>query len=704
MNRAKGMGMKMEFSNCWLQYQRLSNLNQTELELFIIVQGNGLKRRAFFQPEKITECDSHLIFEQPDGMGVIMKSIVEELTYAFETLYGRKIRCVSSENTFRSGILLIIDKSMQIGKEGYHIECADGTCIISARSEAGLLYGTFSLLRNLQVQQVTNFDDWTCREEKEPYNPLRMLNHWDNLDGSIERGYSGKSFFFNENEVLINERTKAYARMIASVGINAVVINNVNVKGAATELISERYYEKLQGMMDCFDAFGIKLYLSINFAAPIELSDLNTSDPCDEKVRSWWVDKSKEIWRYLPKLGGFLVKADSEGRPGPFTYGRTHADGANMLAKAVEPFEGLIIWRCFVYNCQQNWRDRKTDRARAGYDNFMPLDGLFADNVILQIKNGPMDFQVREPLSPLFGGLTNTNMMLEVQIAQEYTGQQRHVCYLIPWFKQILNFNTYCSDKNGRIADIISGRTYNNANCGIAAVANTGNDFNWTGHDFAAANLYGFGRLAFDMELSSEDIANEWILQTFGSKEKVKENILKILIMSWPAYEKYTSPLGIGWMVKPNIHYGPDVDGYEYDRWGTYHRADHKGIGVDRTAKGTGYCSQYKEPLASIYSDKATCPEELLLFFHHVEYEYILSTGKTVLQHIYDTHFEGANEVEQFLDLWKELQGLLMEDIYQRTLQRLIHQKEHAREWCDVINSYFYRKTGIADQNGRSIY
>lgn len=667
----------MEYTNCWLQYQRISDGNESILALF------------------------------SDSDGIIIKNAIKELRNAFLLLYGRRVKKVSNENSYnkaKSGINLHLDVSMKLASEGYRINCYNGKCIISAATEVGLMYGVFALLRRLQINKVNDFDTWSYLEEKEPSNPIRMLDHWDNLDGSIERGYSGKSFFFCDNKILINERTKAYARMIASMGINSVAINNVNVAGAATELISDRYYGKLQMISKIFASFGIKLFLSINFASSIELGGLETADPCDNRVCSWWKEKAKEIWKNIPDMGGFLVKADSEGRPGPFTYGRTHADGANMLAEAIKPFGGIVIWRCFVYNCQQDWRDTKTDRARAGYDNFMPLDGMFADNVILQIKNGPMDFQVREPVSPLFGGLKKTNMMLEVQIAQEYTGQQRHVCYLIPWFKEVLSFNTYCNEKHGTVAEIVGGKTYGNTNCGMVAVTNTGNDINWTGHDLAAANLYGFGRLAFDTELSAEDIAKEWIIQTFGHVEKVHETVLKILMMSWPAYEKYTSPLGIGWMVKPNVHYGPDVDGYEYDRWGTYHKADHKGIGMDRTDKGTAYCRQYNEPLASIYADRNKCPEELLLFFHHVEYDYVLSSGKTVIQHIYDTHYEGAAEAEQFLNMWRQLQGLMDNDIYQRVLERLIHQKDHAKEWSDVINSYFYRKTGIVDQHGRPLY
>lgn len=665
----------MEYTNCWLQYEKISDVNHNNIKIYAQTEGT------------------------------ILKNAVKELVLAFDCLYGRKAEVFYNEMPDKAdGISLRLDPEFKLGSEGFKLEAKGGSCCVTALTEVGLLYGVFALIRNIRVQMQDDFDKFSLTLEQKPSNPFRMLNHWDNMDGSIERGYSGNSFFFENEEVVINERTWEYARLAASVGINAVVINNVNVRGMATWLISDKYYDKLKAMSEIFASYGIKLYLSINFAAPIEMGGFDTSDPCDERIKEWWRKKAQEIWANIPEFGGFLVKADSEGRPGPFTYGRTHADGANMLADAVRPYGGLVIWRCFVYNCQQDWRDLKTDRARAGYDNFMPLDGKFADNVILQIKNGPMDFQVREPVSPLFGGLKKTNAMLEVQIAQEYTGQQRHVCYLIPWFKEILNFKTYCGKEADTVADIVSGRTYNNTNCGIVAVANTGNDKNWTGHDLAAANWYGFGRLAFDTELTAEEIAKEWIIQTFGYNNKVMETVFTILMKSWPAYEKYTSPLGIGWMVKPNHHYGPDVDGYEYDRWGTYHKADHKAIGVDRTPNGTGYTTQYNEPLASIYADKSRCPQELLLFFHRLEYDYVLPSGKTVIQHIYDTHFDGADEAAQFLEEWTQLKGMIDEEAYNRVYNRLVHQKEHAKEWRDVVNSYFYRMTLIPDEKGRPLY
>lgn len=630
----------------------------------------------------------------------VIRSGAEELQAAFAGIIGNEpVLYADSEYEPGEGTIRLLVKE-GLKAEGYHLFEEKGEITVEAPDANGILYGVFELIRHLQLGKNLDGKDIT----KEPVMPLRMLNHWDNMDGSIERGYSGNSFFFEDNQILVNDRIVTYARLLASAGINATVINNVNVKDSATWLITDRYFEDLSRFSQILGDYGIKLFLSLNYAAPMELGELNSADPLDEKVKSWWKHKMEEVFRAVPNLGGFLIKADSEGRPGPFTYNRTHADGANMLAEAVEPYGGLIIWRCFVYNCRQDWRDRKTDRARSGYDNFIGLDGSFRDNVILQIKNGPMDFQVREPVHPLFGGLTRTNQMLEVQIAQEYTGQQRHVCYLIPMFKEVLAFRTYVKETNDTVADIVSGKTFQQTRCGMAAVANTGNDDNWTGHDLAAANLYGFGRLAFEPELTAEEIAAEWITLTYGTDETVKEELLFILMNSWPAYEKYTAPLGIGWMVNPNYHYGPNVDGYEYDRWGTYHRADHQGIGVDRSHSGTGYAALYREPNARIYNAPETCPEELLLFFHHMPYNYKLRSGKTILQYIYDTHFEGVELVDEMVSRFEKLKGKLPDQVYERAMERFLHQKEHSREWRDQINTYFYRKTGIPDDRGRTIY
>jgi len=659
--------------------------------------------KAWLNYRKLENCQSAKYFKNvyANNEDRITKTAVQELVRAARELLG--MDTINVEYTLPpmgTGIYLIQKGEDELGEEGYQISEEKGRITICSAGAKGLLYGSFAFIRRLQ----TGLPVEGISLSEKPSAPLRMLDHWDNMDGSIERGYSGKSFFFADEKVLVNDRTVEYARLAASVGINASVINNVNVRKNAIWLITEKYEEELRKMADIFAGYGIKLFLSLNFAAPIELGDLDTVDPLDPKVCEWWKKRMEMVFSRIPNLGGFLVKADSEGQPGPFAYGRNHADGANMLADAAAPYKGLIIWRCFVYNCVQDWRDRSTDRARSGYDNFKPLDGKFRENVILQVKNGPMDFQVREPVSPLLGGMEHTNQMLEVQLAQEYTGQQRHVCYLIPMFQEVLQFHTYCSEKNDTVADIVSGRTFGQSNCGIAAVANTGNDKNWTGHDLAAANLFGFGRLSFHRELGAKEIAEEWAACTFGNQPKVIETVVKMLLMSWPTYEKYTSPLGIGWMINPEHHYGPNVDGYEYSRWGTYHRADHLGIGVDRSTRGTGYTKQYHEPNASLYDDPQTCPEELLLFFHHMPYTYRLKSGKTIIQHIYDTHFEGAEDAEELARLWDGLKGEIEEEVFLRVKERLDHQKLHSKEWRDQINSYFYRKSMISDEKGRTIY
>ena len=595
---------------------------------------------------------------------------------------------------------LLIKKDTSLPLEGYTLQAESSRLTMTAADPAGALYGVFHILRLVGTEQPLSGLD-LCEA---PDNPLRMYNHWDNMDGSIERGYSGRSFFFENDQVLVNDRTRDYCRLVASVGINGVVINNVNVKQAATWLIDDRYLDRVRALSDLFQSYGIRLFLSLNYAAGIEMGELDSADPLDPAVIAWWEKRIAHVYDCVPALGGFLVKADSEGRPGPFTYDRTHAQGANMLADILAPYGGILIWRCFVCNCRQDWRDYKTDRARAAYDHFMPSDGDFHDNVILQIKNGPMDFQIREPVSPLLGGLQHTNQMLEVQIAQEYTGQQIDVCYLIPLFREVLDFRTHCGGEKDTVADIVSGRRSGGRNFGMAAVCNTGNDANWTGDVLASANFYGFGRLAWRTSLTPEAIAREWICQNLSCDPAVVDTVLAILLPSREIYERYTCPLGIGWMVTPSIHYGPSVDGYEYTAWGTYHRADHLGLGVDRSHNGTGYAQQYHEPNASLYDDPDTCPEELLLFFHHVPYTRRLKSGKTLIQHIYDSHFQGYAEARELRRLWLTLEGKIDEAAFRNGAERFDRQIANAREWCDQVNSYFWRKTGIPDEQGREIW
>lgn len=661
----------MKWEQAWLNYQKVEDL----------------KIQKYFTG----------IYTNVEHQKTVMAAI-EEIQRASRSFFEKEI--VQETERACAGIVLQKNSGDEWGREGYQIFVQQDQIVICANTETGLLYGSFALLRKISCHETVK----ELEEKSIPDKKFRMLNHWDNTDGTIERGYSGSSFFFEKGEILINERTKDYARLISSIGINAVVINNVNVKAEATEFITEKYLERIAVLAEMFETYGIQLFLSLNYAACMEIGGLDTADPLEEKVIAWWKERMQIVYKYVPRLGGFLVKADSEGRPGPFTYGRNQAEGANLLAKAIEPYGGNIIWRCFVYNCQQDWRDYKTDRARAAYDYFYALDGTFKDNVILQIKNGPIDFQVREPVMPLFGKLKKTKHIMEVQIAQEYTGHQIDVCYLIPWFKEILETHLGCSKEADTVQELLQGKSCNGMGIGMAAVSNTGDDSNWTSHDLAGANLYGYGRLAWDSTLSAENIAIEWVKQTFSNQTEILDTVCNILMKSWPVYEKYTAPLGVGFMVTPGDHYGPNIDGYEYSKWGTYHRADHIGIGVDRSEKGTGYASLYEGHLAEEYNDIKKCPDNLLLFFHHVRYDHILHNGKTVIQHIYDTHFEGVEELEEMIALWEKLDKKIDSTIYKRVLDKMGLQRQNAREWRDQINSYFYRKSGIEDQEKRKIY
>ncbi|KPV40918.1 alpha-glucuronidase family glycosyl hydrolase [Alicyclobacillus ferrooxydans] len=593
-----------------------------------------------------------------------------------------------------------------LGEEGYAIYrvVKEGRqrIVLTANTAKGCLYAVFHFLRLLQTGEGVA----SISLMEAPKNKLRMINHWDNMDGSIERGYAGRSIFYRDNKFFADlTRVKDYARLLASVGINAVTLNNVNVHEVETYLITDQFLPDVARVAAVFRKYGIQTFLSVNFASPIEAGGLPTADPDDPVVKQWWETSVERIYRFIPDFGGFLVKADSEFRPGPFTYGRDHADGANMLAEALIPHGGIVIWRCFVYNCTQDWRDRSTDRARAAFDHFTPFDGRCHDNVILQIKNGPMDFQVREPVSPLFGGLMQTNQVLELQITQEYTGQQRHLCYLVPQWKQVLDFDLHSTEQGCTVAKVVSGELHHRPLGGVAAVANIGDDMNWTGHLLAQANLYGYGRLAWNPELSAQSITDEWVALTFGRNYDVLRIVSNMLLGSWQIYENYTAPLGVGWMVNPGDHYGPNVDGYEYSKWGTYHFADCKGIGVDRTVQtGTGYTGQYHSPHSELFESLETCPEELLLFFHHVPYTHRLRSGETVIQYIYDTHFRGVEQAMSLIDKWKELENKLDDSQFEHVLERLHEQASHAKQWRDVINTYFYRKSGIADERGRVIF
>lgn len=593
-------------------------------------------------------------------------------------------------------VILTIDE--EAPHEGFQINCQEQVKIVSA-STTGLFYGFYAYIQQRYYGRLPEY------QENIPSQNIRMLDQWDNFDGTIERGYAGRSIFYENNHFRgDNARIRAYARLMASVGLNAISLNNVNVHEKETFFIDGEALQRVADIAEIFESFGITVYLSVNFAAPLRFGDLETADPFVDAVHTWWQDRVRKIYDIIPNFGGFVVKADSEGQPGPFYYGRNHADGANMLAKALEPYGGTVIWRAFVYDSQQDWRDRSIDRAKAAYDNFVPLDGKFAKNVILQVKFGPIDFQPREPVQALFGQMTQTNMIIEFQVTQEYTGHQIDTNFLATQWAQTLSFDVHPSEGSLLLRDVPKTLSKYSQNSGIAAVSSIGRDENWTGNKLSQANLYAFGRLAWQSDLSDTQILNEWVPLTFKNAA-VQKIVTEIMCTSNKVYADYTAPLGIGFMVKSAFHYGPGVNDYEYDRWGTYHFADRNGLGVDRTLNsGTGYTRQYTDENYELYENLKTCPDEFLLFFHHVNYDYVLHDGRTVIQYIYDTHFSGYDAVDRYKQLWDTVEGQLPQTDFLNIKERLERQLKNAREWRDQVNTFFYRMSGVPDAQGRKIY
>ena len=572
--------------------------------------------------------------------------------------------------------------------------------VVSGRNDRGVLYGTFALL-----QRIARGEDLSrLNERQEPAAPIRWVNHWDNLDGTIERGYAGRSIFFEKGRVFDDlTRVRDYGRLLASVGINGVTVNNVN---ANPIVITDAFIPQIARIADVLRPWGVAVSVSVDFSSPRRIGGLDTFDPLDPRVAAFWKDRVEALYRAIPDLGGIVLKADSEGRLGPSAYNRTHADAANVIARALAPHNGVIFYRGFVYDNLMDWREPKNDRARAAYDNFHPLDGKFDANAVVQIKHGPIDFQVREPASPLFGALRNTNQAIELQITQEYLGQQRHVCFLVPMWKTVLDFDMLATSTSPGtpVRELVSGRTFNRPVGGFVGVSNVGRDSNWLGHDLAMANLYGFGRLAWNPTISAHDIASEWTTLTFGHDPQVVETVTSILLDSWPAYERYTGPLGAGTLTDIiRVHYGPGIESSERNGWGQWHRANGQGIGMDRTvATGTGFTAQYIPILGAQFESLASTPDELLLFFHHVPYTYVLQSGKTVIQHIYDSHYQGAEEAADFVARWRRLEGLIDRERYNSVLAKLEYQAGHAIVWRDAINNWFLWISGIPDANGRA--
>jgi len=619
--------------------------------------------------------------------------IKTELSKAFSGLTGLPYTILSSSEktsafiagtvTTSSIISSIVTKDELniIGSEGFVIKTRPGKTLITANTDIGVLYGVFHFLRLMQTQQsISNLNIISAPKIK-----LRILNHWDNLNRTVERGYAGFSIWdWHKLPDFIDKRYIDYARANASIGINSTVLTNVNANAV---VLTKPYLEKVKALADLFRPYGIKVYLTARFSAPIEIGKLKSADPLNDTVQLWWKQKVKEIYEIIPDFGGFLVKANSEGQPGPQDYNRTHADGANMLADAVAPFNGIIMWRAFVYSSTSN------DRFKQAYEEFKPLDGKFRKNVLVQVKNGPIDFQPREPFSPLFGAMQQTPLMMEFQLTQEYLGQGTHLVFEAPLFKEVLNADTYSKGKGSTVTKVIDGSLNNFSLNGIAGVSNIGNDIDWCSHPFAQANWYSLGRLCWDYDLSSAQIADEWVRQTFTNDPAFVEPVKKIMLQSREALVNYMTPLGLTHIMYNGHHYGPMPWGNTLGRpdWNPvyYHKADSFGIGFDRTAKGTNALSQYAIEVQNEFNDINKCPDEYLLWFHHTAWDHKMHSGRTLWNELCYKYNSGVDSVRSFIKQWNSLKKYTDEDRFKQVDQLLNIQLKDAIWWRNACLLYF---------------
>ncbi|SHO56951.1 alpha-glucuronidase family glycosyl hydrolase [Vibrio quintilis] len=585
-----------------------------------------------------------------------------------------------------------LKKNLPASEEGYLIKTVSyqgrPVTVITAKTDVGALYGSFRLLRLIQTHQSSR----SLNIASGPKLKIRVLDHWDNLNRHIERGYAGESIWdWHKLPVYIYQRYYDYARANASIGINGTVLNNVN---ADPLILTPQYLDKVRALADIFRPYGIKVYLSVKFSSPQLIGGLKTSDPLNTQVKQWWQDKAREIYQKIPDFGGFLVKANSEGQPGPGDFGRTHAEGANMLADALAPHGGIVMWRAFVYA-----NEKHEERSKQAYSEFKPLDGQFRSNVLLQVKNGPIDFQPREPISPLFGATPKTPLMMEFQITMEYLGFSTHAVYLGPLYKEVLNTDTYARGPGSTVAKVIDGSLFNQSVSGIAGVSDIGSDRNWTGHILLQANWYVFGRLAWDHSQSAADIAGDWIRMTLTNDDQAVATIEKMMMVSREVAVNYMTPLGLHHIMGADHHYGPGpwVDFLPRDDWNPvyYHKADKYGLGFDRSPTGVNAVAQYFSPLREQLSDPKTTPENLLLWFHHLPWDYkIASSGRTLWNELVYRYYQGAADVKVMAKQWQELEDKLDPLQFQQVKMAFDIQQQEAEWWRDACVLYFQQFSG----------
>jgi alpha-glucuronidase len=640
----------------------------------------------------------------------------EELARGLTSMLGRRFVVLSPVESLADGgrdsitlgfvselnkMFLVEQKAEALKDEEYRV-AFDGKARLAVlggtpRAE---MYGVFHLLEEIGAEKEIPAD-----EKQTPAAAIRWTDEWDNLNGTIERGYAGSSIFFEGGHVRKDlTRAGEYARLLASVGINGCNVNNVN---ADLDLLTTEHLKEFARIADVFRPWGVRLALSVDLTSPQTVGGLATFDPVDPIVVAWWKSKVDEIYQLIPDFGGFTVKADSEGRKGPSQYGRTPADGANVLACALAPHGGKVLYRGFVYNNHLDWKDPKADRARAGVDNFAKYDGKFEPNVIIQIKEGPIDFQAREPVSPLFAALRHTNMAIEVQASQEYTGQQRHMVWLPSMWKWVLDTELRADGRSTPVKEIVTGRSFPIADGktrpgGFVSVTNVGMEPNWMHHPMAMANLYGFGKLAWNPDERLERIIDTWTRLTWGNDPEVDRAIDDLQLGSWKTYEGYTGPYGMGTLTNIlGYHFGPGIESAERNGWGQWFRGEKDGVGMDRTNAGTGFAEQYPTELAAQYESVKDTPEDLLLFFHHVPYDFKLKSGKMLVQSIYDGHYASAAVAAEYAPRWEKLKGKIDDERYEKVLRLFEFQAGHAVVWRDAINGWFQKTSGIADAQGR---
>jgi alpha-glucuronidase len=593
--------------------------------------------------------------------------------------------------------LPLAERVAALGPEGYLVEAADiagqSAIVVAGNTEVGVLYGTFALLRHLQSHSSLSKLSLSASPKLE----RRVLNHWDNLDRTVERGYAGRSLWdWAALPGSLSPRYEDYARANASVGINGTVLTNVN---ANAQLLTASYLGKVKALADVFRPYGIKVYVTARFSAPIEIGGLATADPMNATVKKWWADKANEIYSLIPDFGGFLVKANSEGQPGPQDYGRTHADGANALADALAPHGGVVMWRAFVYSDTS-----APDRVKEAYAEFKPLDGKFKSNVLLQVKNGPLDFQPREPFHALFGAMPSTPLALELQITKEYLGQDTHLAYLGPLYEEVLRADTYAAGAGSTVAKVVDGSLHDYSTTAMAGVANIGDDVNWTGSHFNQANWYVFGRMAWDPDLSAETVAEEWVRQTFSNDPAVVLPVVAMMMGSRETLVNYMTPLGLLHIMGSGHHYGPGawIDDQSRAEWNPvyYHKADAQGIGFDRTAKGSNAVAQYFAPAGAAFGNRDTVADELLLFFHHVGWQDTLKSGRTVWAELVHRYSQGVDDVQTMRQSWATVKDRIDAQRFDEVTEFLEIQHYEARWWRDASLAYFSQTSGLPIPNG----